>query len=208
MAIDGWRKVIKKKVVKRDVGAWDVAVDGRRREVGAEVTNFFITQLGDNWKARDLLFELKELRKIVEVVIPSKRDRRGRRYGFTRYVNVVDENLKAIKLDSVILEGRKMFANLPRFQRPAKFIFKGNNTGHNSRVANISYNDIEAQGSQGKGWVDSRSFTKFTANKKFKPFENGESLTARVDECGRGGSDQIQESLHLNFERFGCGIGD
>lgn len=45
---------------------------------------FFITEFGDSWKSRDLLFELKELGKIVEVVIPNKRDRRGRRYGFAR----------------------------------------------------------------------------------------------------------------------------
>lgn len=60
---------------------------------------------------------MKELGEIVEVVIPSKRDRRGRRYGFVRFANMVDENMLAIKLDSVILDGRKMFANLPRFQR-------------------------------------------------------------------------------------------
>lgn len=129
---DGWRKITKKSVGTRDVGSWDVAVKGRKQNDGAEVTSFFISVFGDKWKARNLLFELKELGEIVEVVIPYKRDRRGRRYSFACYNNVEDEKLLAIKLDNFILEDRKLFANLLRFQIPV--IDKDTNKGVYHRV--------------------------------------------------------------------------
>lgn len=113
----GWRKVIRKKSWRMDEGLWDIAVGSTKRVMGMEVTSFFITEFGDNWKARDLLFEMKELGEVIEVVIPSKMDRRGRMYGFVRFANVEDENMLAIKLDNVILDGRNMCANMPRFQR-------------------------------------------------------------------------------------------
>ncbi|CAI8587405.1 unnamed protein product [Vicia faba] len=52
--------------------------------------------------------------------IPPKRDKVGRRYGFVRYFNIADERLMATKLDNVILDGRNIFANIPRFQRSAR----------------------------------------------------------------------------------------
>lgn len=110
---DGWKKVTKKKMVRREIGVWDVVVEGRKREMGMELSSFFITEFSENWRARDLLFELKGFGEIVEVVIPPKMDRRGRRYGFAHFANEEDENLLAIRLDSIMLEGKKMFANLP-----------------------------------------------------------------------------------------------
>lgn len=84
------------------------------------VTTFFFIEFGSKWYARDLLFEFKELGEIDGVVIPQKRDKRGRRYGFVRFWNVEDERMQPIKLDNLVLEGRKLFANLPRFQRQVK----------------------------------------------------------------------------------------
>lgn len=88
---------------------------GRKKGNDGAVTSFFITEFGENGEAKDLFFELKEFGELDEVVIPPKRDRRGRIYGFARFLNVADEKYLAIKLDSVILKGRKLFANLPRF---------------------------------------------------------------------------------------------
>lgn len=117
---DGWKRVDRKFEGKRPNGEWDVAGGGRKRAINAEVTSFFITEFGDEWRAKDLFFELKEIGEIDEVVIPPERNRRGKRYRFACFFNVVDEKLMAIKLDSIVLEGRKLFANLPRFQRVDK----------------------------------------------------------------------------------------
>lgn len=54
---------------------------------------------------------------IDEVVIPSKRDIRGKRYGFVRFFEVRDEDNLEVKLDNIIIVRRKIFINVMRFQR-------------------------------------------------------------------------------------------
>lgn len=54
---------------------------------------------------------------IDEVVISNKRDSRGRRYGFVRFFGVRDADFLATKLDNIFLEHKKIFVNIPRFQR-------------------------------------------------------------------------------------------
>ncbi|XP_058783228.1 uncharacterized protein LOC131657894 [Vicia villosa] len=115
-SVGKWQKV--REGGRREV-KWDIAREGKRMAKGSETSSsFFITEFRDRWRARDLYFEFKELGDIEEVVIPPRKDRFGRRFGFVRFLNVKDEELMATKLDNMILEGRKLFANLPRFSRP------------------------------------------------------------------------------------------
>lgn len=135
---------------------------------GSKITSFFITEFGENWRARDLLFELKECGDIVEIVIPQRRDRRRRRYGFERFANEGDTDLLAIKLDSIMLEGRKLYVNLPRFQRLINVMTNVNNgggLGHTKQgVPNGSAIQIKARNE----WIDARSFADVIGNKKAK----------------------------------------
>lgn len=78
-------------------------------------------EFDDKWRARDLFIEFKELREVDEVIIPPKKDRKGGRYGFVRYFNVKDERVLAIKLDNAMLESRKIFSNVPHFQRNPRY---------------------------------------------------------------------------------------
>lgn len=124
----GWRRV--GKVQQRNAGRekWDVTyrVINKRQQEGSisgknngnirNFTTFFITEFGDKWRVQDLFFELKEFGELEEIVIPPRRDKNGRRYGFTRFLNVSGENMMEIKLDNLVLEGRKLFSNLPGFQ--------------------------------------------------------------------------------------------
>lgn len=68
-------------------------------------------------KARDLFFEFKELGDLNEVYVPSKKNHRGRKYGFTRFYNAKDERALAAKMDSIFLDGKTIHANLPKFKR-------------------------------------------------------------------------------------------
>lgn len=54
---------------------------------------------------------------IAEIVIPSKHNKFGKRFGFARLKNVEDERLMEVKLDNTIIDGRKIYANQPRFDR-------------------------------------------------------------------------------------------
>lgn len=71
-------------------------------------TTFFFIDFGEGWRAKDLFFEFKELGVIDEIVIPSKKDWSGQKYGFVRYVNVEDERIKEVKLNNTWLDGRKL----------------------------------------------------------------------------------------------------
>lgn len=52
-----------------------------------------------------------------EVVIPSKRDKRGMRFRFARAIDVRDPDRFAIKLDNIIIGSEKIYVNIPRFLR-------------------------------------------------------------------------------------------
>lgn len=50
-----------------------------------------------------------------EVVIPPKKDRRGKRYMFVRFKKVEDVRLTMVKLENIIIEGKKNYANVTIF---------------------------------------------------------------------------------------------
>ncbi|XP_058775830.1 uncharacterized protein LOC131650116 [Vicia villosa] len=166
---EGWTKVGRRFNRRFVEEKWDVA-GGGRKVAGAVVTFFFFTKFWIEWKARDLLFELQELGEIDEVVIPPKWDKRGRRCGFVRFFNVEDEKLLAIKLDSLVLEGRKLFANLPRFHKqvkdPVQLSWKKDEVG--KEVSNVVKGG-KFQGKSSKAWVDKRSFADVLHNRKANP---------------------------------------
>lgn len=58
---------------------------------------------------------LKNLGDIHEFIIPSKRDKRGNKYGVVRFFNVRDERMMEAR-DNFFIEGRKLFSNLPSFR--------------------------------------------------------------------------------------------
>lgn len=64
------------------------------------------------------LFELFSCNgNIVEVAISLRRNRFGKRFGFARFSEVESLRLLAVKLDNIQILGKKIHANLPRFDR-------------------------------------------------------------------------------------------
>lgn len=51
------------------------------------------------------------------MVIPPRIEKHGRRYRFVHFINVKDEQFLATKLDNMVLDDRKLLANLPIFNR-------------------------------------------------------------------------------------------
>lgn len=64
-----------------------------------------------------MFFEFKDLGVIDEILIPAKRYWRSQKYGFVRFVNVEDPRLVEVKMGNLWLEGKKLTANLSKFQR-------------------------------------------------------------------------------------------
>lgn len=113
-----WRRVDWNLRSSSMAARWDVA-SGDRAKASENSTSFYVTEFGERWKAKELYYEFKELGEL-EVVIPPRRDRRGRGFGFVRFANVKDEKLLAIKLDNLVLDGRKLYANVPRYKQTFK----------------------------------------------------------------------------------------
>ncbi|XP_058752176.1 uncharacterized protein LOC131625325 [Vicia villosa] len=112
-----WRKVDHS---RKSSPRWDIANGGKGKLEARDeaiVTSFFVSEFGARWKALDLFYEFKAFGDIVEVVVPPKKDRYGRRYGFVRFVNVSDVKSLETKLDNMFLDGRKLHVNLTRFIR-------------------------------------------------------------------------------------------
>lgn len=133
----GWRKVERRNKRLGGPSRWHIAGSGVGRFEGL-TTSFFITEFNDNWKAKDLYFELKDLGDLVEVIISPRKDIRGRRFGFSHFSIVKYEKFLANRLDNMILEGRKLYANLPRFQRPRR------------KVGNILKKESRFEGKEGE----------------------------------------------------------
>lgn len=88
--------------------------------------------------------------------------------------------LLEIKLDCLVLEGRKLFANLPRFQRLGKEGIKDNGKAENRREANGFVKEVRNQDWRAKGWVDNRSFAEVIQNQKAYSEVKGESSVLRT----------------------------
>ncbi|MCI11838.1 hypothetical protein A2U01_0032940 [Trifolium medium] len=64
------------------------------------LTTYFFTDFPDNFGAKSLFNAFHNLGDIMEVVIPAKRDKRGRRFGFARFDRVSEPRKFELELDN------------------------------------------------------------------------------------------------------------
>lgn len=88
-----------------------------RREVSRPTLSFYITSFLEKLKATELYVLFQEYGTVDEVIIPSRRNKYGHRFGFVRFFEVADEALLATKLDNIFVGKQQLFVNIPRFQR-------------------------------------------------------------------------------------------
>ncbi|MCH98559.1 hypothetical protein A2U01_0019564 [Trifolium medium] len=80
-------------------------------------TTYFFTDIPDSFGAKAMLNIFQKYGNIIEVVIPVKKDKGGRRFGFARFVDVRDSRSFGMYLDTIIIGRDKISVNLSRFQR-------------------------------------------------------------------------------------------
>ncbi|KAI5403769.1 hypothetical protein KIW84_051070 [Lathyrus oleraceus] len=113
---------------------WDIVKKGFGRR--GEITSFFFSSIPDSFNARDLHEVFSRFGEVDEVVIPMKKDVRGKRYGFVRFFNVADSTRMACKLDNIFVENVKLQVNIPRFSRNSNSTVsnRNQNRGGNKEV--------------------------------------------------------------------------
>lgn len=62
---------------------------------------------------------------VNEVVIPPYKDIRGKRFGFVRFFWVEDIWVMTAKLENIIIVGKKIYANIPKYQRSKGVLMRG-----------------------------------------------------------------------------------
>ncbi|XP_058746552.1 uncharacterized protein LOC131619480 [Vicia villosa] len=122
----GWTEVSYK---KRFAPKWDTfPFGGRNRNPSAslgEVTSLFVSDFPEGTTAKDLFQLFGCYGSVVEVAISPRRNSFGKRFGFARFVEVIDGRLLAVRLDNIIIGGKKIHVNLPRFKRDSYRRVKG-----------------------------------------------------------------------------------
>lgn len=86
----------------------------------ARRTTYFFTNFPGNFQAKHMLKAFLNFGEFEEVAIPPKKDRRGKRFGFARAVNVSESAKLALILDNMIIGREKIMVNLPRFDRSSQ----------------------------------------------------------------------------------------
>lgn len=110
-----WKKVVRRGD-RGNKGKWDILKTGQGVVV-VSVSTYFYFDFDESWSAKDLFFEFKEVGEIEEIVIPPKKDWRGKKYGFVRFSGEKDERITETKLDNIMLNGSKISANLSKYKR-------------------------------------------------------------------------------------------
>ncbi|KAL4585905.1 hypothetical protein LXL04_010532 [Taraxacum kok-saghyz] len=87
-------------------------------------TNFFVSNLPANWNSSRLWNTVQHLGILVDAFVPGKMDREGHKFGFVRFVRVYDLPTLLRNLNELVLEGRRLTANVAKYGRTAG---QGNN---------------------------------------------------------------------------------
>ncbi|MCI20237.1 RNA-binding protein 25-like [Trifolium medium] len=106
----------------------------------APQTTYYFSEFPDHFGAWEMLKVFQHYGDIQEVVIPAKRNKLGRRFGFARFCYVHDEERFGVELDNIIIGRDKIFVNTPRFQRERR--------GHITSEEDRRRDHVEEKGKQ------------------------------------------------------------
>jgi len=86
----------------------------------ADITSYYFTHFPDEANEELLWWHFKKWGDVREVYIAKRLNKKGRRYGFVRFKDVRDTRGLELRLDNIVINDCKLFANLPRFERPRR----------------------------------------------------------------------------------------
>lgn len=161
-----WKKSKGRRVFRNLAQRWDVFPFGGRQLEGNDSlrsASIYFSEISERVNSRVIFGLLGCIGEIVEVVIPPKRNKLQKRFGFARFKEVEDVRMMAVKLDNVVIDKAKIHANPPRFERTFKGGFeKGKELGKPRE-------QVPHQRHQGKGLdslVGLRTFADVTTERK------------------------------------------
>nr|GEV35335.1 nucleotide-binding alpha-beta plait domain-containing protein [Tanacetum cinerariifolium] len=100
-------------------------------------TSVFVTNFPDGYRAKDLWNTCKLYGHVVDVFIPDRRTKAGKRFGFVRFKKVLDIDRLINNLCTVWVGRNKIHANVARFQREP--LHKQSNKVNNKGTNNVNH---------------------------------------------------------------------
>ncbi|GJY78645.1 RNA-directed DNA polymerase, eukaryota [Tanacetum coccineum] len=81
-------------------------------------TSIFVTNFPDQTNAKELWRLCNQYGNVIDVFIPNKRSKVGKRFGFVRFIKISDVDRLVNNLCTIWIERFKIHANIARFNRP------------------------------------------------------------------------------------------
>lgn len=97
------------------------------------IVSIFFSDFPNRIRAKDMFDLFACHGEIVEVVIPPKKNKLGKRFGFARFMQMVDARVLAVILDNILIDGRKIHFNILRYERYKGYGGSGVQGGSESR---------------------------------------------------------------------------
>nr|GFC25305.1 nucleotide-binding alpha-beta plait domain-containing protein [Tanacetum cinerariifolium] len=100
-------------------------------------TSVFVTNFPDGYGAKNLWNTFKLYGHVVDVFILDRRTKAGNRFGFVRFIKVLDIDRLLNNLCTVWVGRNKIHANVARFQREP--LHEQSNKVNNKRTNNVNH---------------------------------------------------------------------
>lgn len=122
-------------------GKWEVVQRRERKQGGHRkltTTTYFFKNFPESCSVERLRQKFEEAGKVVDIFIPAKRDRSGKRFGFVRFEGAEACNERLEKLNNTWIDSFVIRAFIPRFPRPTEDqgegIRRGSQMGRGERL--------------------------------------------------------------------------
>ncbi|XP_058765551.1 uncharacterized protein LOC131639053 [Vicia villosa] len=188
----GWQEARRSRVFRNLKPSWDTFPLGgwfkNQGNVVAKVSSFYFSEFPVHIKAKEFFELFGCIGRVVEVSISPRRNSLGKCFGFARFIDVEDERMLGVRLDNVQILGKKIHANIPRFQRSSKRVgeveFRNRGAGREFAMNHLAVqfkgmNAMNQYAAQFKGVNaterDDRSYVKVVGKR------HGSGETARED---------------------------
>ncbi|GKV48046.1 hypothetical protein SLEP1_g54881 [Rubroshorea leprosula] len=126
---------------------------------------FFFTNFPGDWDYEQMWRTFRGYGRVIDIHVPARTDRYGRRFGFVRYLDVQNVHMLERELDQIKVGGIKIHVNQPRFDRKAKIQRDGSQNNvektisfEANRRADMTYADI-LRGSKKNGLGSTQATT-------------------------------------------------
>ncbi|GJX88358.1 RNA-directed DNA polymerase, eukaryota [Tanacetum coccineum] len=109
-------------------------------------TSFFVTNFPEHTTAKELWRLCKQYGNVIDVFIPNKRSKLGKRFGFVHFIKILDVERLVKNLCTIWIGKFKLHVNIARFSRP--MLNKGSHSfNSNANVKPVSDASFKKVGS-------------------------------------------------------------